>query len=89
MTFRIAEELPKAKPFICIAATLSWVLIIIDFYLLNFSDSILKIGIIGKVLVVGFRFYILFPLAVCSLVLIEIDKNDLLKSVSWAGDITY
>jgi len=89
LTFLVSEELPKAKPSIYIAAALSWVLIISDFYVLNFSDSILKIGIIGKVLVIGFRFYILYPLSVCSLVLIEIDKNDFLKSLSWVGDITY
>jgi len=89
VTFLIATRLQKAKLFVYIAAALSWVLTVVYFYVFNFSDFIVEIGIIGKVLLFGFRDYILFPITVCSLALIEIDKGQFLKPLSWMGDITY
>ncbi|MCK5849661.1 MAG: acyltransferase [Kiritimatiellae bacterium] len=68
---------------------LSWFCVMIDCYAFNLSNSILEAGILGKVFLVGFPLYILFPFTVCSLALIEIDKGPFLKPISWIGNITY
>jgi len=49
----------------------------------------LEFGIAGKIVLVGFKYYIIFPFTVSSLALIEIDRGAFLKPVSWIGDITY
>ena len=89
LTFLISAKLHKAKLFVYFVAALSWVLIILDFYVFKFSDFIFEIGITGKVFLTGFRYYIFYPFTVCGLALIEIDKNHFLKELSWIGDITY
>ena len=67
----------------------SWSCVIINYYAFDLSNIILEIGILGKIFLIGFPLYILFPLTVLSLTLIEIDKGPFLKPVSWIGNITY
>jgi len=50
----------------------------------------LRLGVFGNIFLLGYAYYILFPLTLFSLVLIEIDHGPgFLKSVSWVGDISY
>ena len=49
----------------------------------------MRYGVGGEIFLIGFPVYILFPLTICSLVLIEINKGDFLKPISWIGNITY
>lgn len=67
----------------------SWSCVIINYYAFDLSNIILGAGILGKIFLIGFPLYILFPLTVLSLALIEIDRGPLLKPVSWIGNITY
>jgi peptidoglycan/LPS O-acetylase OafA/YrhL len=76
------------KP-IYLGAILCWTAVIVNYYVFDFASPILKSGAVGKILVAGFPFFLLFPLTVCSLVLIEIDKGSWLQSLSWVGEITY
>jgi len=66
-----------------------WWCVIFDYYIFNLSDYILSIGRVGKIFLIAFPQYLLFPLTVCSLALHEINKGSFLKPISWVGDITY
>jgi peptidoglycan/LPS O-acetylase OafA/YrhL len=79
----------KLKVSIYIATISCWCMVIIDFYIIDFSSNILSLGIFGKILLRGFSFYILFPLTICSLILAEIDNGALFKPMAWVGDISY
>jgi peptidoglycan/LPS O-acetylase OafA/YrhL len=76
------------KP-IYLGAILCWTAVIVNYYVFDFASLILKLGATGKIITAGFPFFLLFPLTVCSLALIEIDKGPLLQSLSWIGEITY
>ena len=76
------------KP-IYLGAILCWAAVIVNYYVFDFASLILKFGATGKILIAGFPFFLLFPLTVCSLALIEIDKGPWLRSISWVGEITY
>jgi peptidoglycan/LPS O-acetylase OafA/YrhL len=67
----------------------SWSCVITNYYAFDLSNSILEVGMLGKIFLIGFPLYILFPLTVLSLALFEIDRGPLLKSASWIGNITY
>ena len=66
-----------------------WSCVIINYYVFDLSNEVLEVGMLGKIFLIGFPLYILFPLTVLSLALIEIDKGPLLKPISWIGNITY
>lgn len=66
-----------------------WFCVLLDAYALHFSQQIFDVGILGQVFLKGFPRYVLFPLTVCSLALLEIEKGPFLKPLSWIGDITY
>ncbi len=89
LTFLISTKFQNLKAVIYSVTTLFWFLTLINFYLFNLSDFILKFGVIGKIFISGFPYAILFPFTVCGLALIGIDKGQFLKSISWVGDITY
>jgi len=89
LTFVVSTKLHRLKIVIYIIAALCWLLTIVNFYIFNLSYFILEFGLIGKIFLFGFPYAILFPFTVCSLALIEIDKGQFLKSISWIGDITY
>ncbi|MCA9126371.1 MAG: acyltransferase [Planctomycetales bacterium] len=77
-----------ATPVYLIAAS-SWGCVIVNYYFFDLSGRILELGLLGKVFLNGFPFYILFPTTALSLVLMEIHGAAQLKSLSWIGDITY
>lgn len=89
LTFLISSKYQFLRSPIYIVTFVAWACVIINFYLLNLNSIILSFGIVGKIFMIGFPLYILFPFTVCSLVLREIDKGALLKPISWVGDITY
>jgi peptidoglycan/LPS O-acetylase OafA/YrhL len=66
-----------------------WLIVIFDFYIFNISDDIVQQGILGKIILRGFSFYILFPFTISSLCLFEVDNGNIFKSLSWIGDISY
>ena len=88
-TFLISTKYKKLNAVIYPIAALSWLLTIANFYVFNLSDFIRNFGLIGKIFIIGFPNYILLPFTVCSLALIEINRGQFLKSISWIGDITY
>ena len=88
-TVAISTKLHKLKVLIYLIAVLAWSLVIINFYVFDLSSYLLKFSIPGKILLIGFPGYILFPFTVCGLALFEIEKGQILKSLSWIGDITY
>jgi peptidoglycan/LPS O-acetylase OafA/YrhL len=70
-------------------ALVSWMGVIINYYLVDFGSSLTAAGGIAGIFIRGFPYYILFPSTLCSIALIEIDKGPLLKPISWIGDISY
>ncbi|RKZ72942.1 MAG: hypothetical protein DRQ57_15960 [Gammaproteobacteria bacterium] len=89
LTFLISTKLQSLKLPIYGVTILLWFLTIIHFYIFNFSDFILKFGMIGTMFIHGFPYVILFPFTVLALAIVGIDKVQFLKSISWVGDITY
>lgn len=74
-TFLVSTRLRKLTTPIYVITVLSWFLTIVNFYVHNLSDFVLEFGDIGKILLGGFRNYILFSFTVSSLALIEIEKG--------------
>lgn len=72
--------------FMCI---FSWSCVIINYYMFDLNSRICEFGMLGKMFLIGFPLYILFPLSVLSLALFEIDRGTMLKPISWIGNITY
>jgi len=79
----------KLKIFIYAVTIIFWCIVLVDVYFFDISTSVMSLGIIGKIILRGFSFYILFPFTICSLTLVEIDKGNIFKPVSWLGDISY
>jgi peptidoglycan/LPS O-acetylase OafA/YrhL len=78
------------KVFVYFATIFFWSCVIINCYYFNLTNIILEFGIAGKIFIVGFPNYILFPFTICSLVLFEINNKEVsLKPISWIGDISY
>ena len=71
------------------ATLICWSLVITNFYIFDVSSSIVNLGLGGKIISRGFSFYVLFPLTICSLTLVEIYNGPLFKPLSWIGDISY
>jgi peptidoglycan/LPS O-acetylase OafA/YrhL len=89
-TFLVSTRLRKLRLPIHIVTALAWILTLANFYVFDLSRFILEFNAFGKLALIGFPNYILFPFTVCSLSLIEIDKGaGFLKPISWVGDITY
>ncbi|WP_405410908.1 acyltransferase family protein [Maribacter sp. Asnod1-A12] len=81
---------------IYVVCAVSWILVITNIYLVEFSENLIAYGFLGKSVVVMFPIYILFPSTVASLAIFEISSYHSsskvigsLKSLSWIGDITY
>jgi len=89
LTVLVSCKYKRLKAPIYYITIFSWSCVITNYYVFDFSTSILEIGILGKIFLKGFTLYILFPFTVLSLVLFEIDRGPLLKPVSWIGNITY
>jgi len=89
LTFLLSTRIRILKAPIYLMTTIAWSLVISNFYNFDLSSIVLYFGIVGKIFLIGFPNYVLFPLTVCSLALLEIDNGALLKPVSWMGDISY
>lgn len=89
LTYIISNRARFLKAPVYMLAVIAWSCVIADSYLLDISSMILSFGVVGKIFLMGFCNYILFPLTVCSLALLEIDKGELMKPLSWVGDIAY
>ena len=86
----LSDKHKKLKTLVYILAFFSWTCVIINFYTIDLSNMILDIWVQGRVFLFGFTSYILFPLTILCLILIEIDTGArLLRHLSWIGDITY
>ena len=89
-TLLISMGSQKLKIVICLITAGFWILTLVDFYIYDFSNLILELGVFGSVFLLAFPYYVLFPSTLCSLVLIEIDRGPgFLKSIPWVGDISY
>lgn len=86
---KLSNKDSSLKLLIYIFTAISWLLVILNFYIIDFSNLLLNQGFVGLILLKLFPIYILFPLTVGSLVLLEIDRGITLKRLSWIGDITY
>ena len=80
-------------PIVLLTCTL-WLLVVCHFYLVDINgliqlSDIQPIRLLYRVFSPLFSDFILFPLTIVSLALIEIDRGDFLKRMSWMGDITY
>jgi len=90
LTLLVSPRSQKWKIGIYVITVAIWILTIADFYMFDFSNIILRLGVFGNIFLLGYAYYILFPLTLFSLVLIEIDHGPgFLKPVSWVGDISY
>jgi peptidoglycan/LPS O-acetylase OafA/YrhL len=85
----IVDKYTRLKTPVYALTILSWSCVITNYYIFDLSSSISEKGILGKAFLFGFTLYILFPLTVLSLAILEIDKGPILKPVSWIGNITY
>ena len=77
------------KPYIYFITIFCWSCVLINYYTFDLRNIIHETGMLGRIFLLGFPLYILFPFTVLSLVLTEVDKGPRLKSLAWIGDITY
>lgn len=89
LTFLISIKWQALKPIVYSIAIISWICVISNCYIFTFSGVFEQFGFLGKITLLGFSHYIIFPFTICSLALVEIDKGPFLKSFSWVGNITY
>jgi peptidoglycan/LPS O-acetylase OafA/YrhL len=88
-TFLISTKNQTFKAPVYFITILAWSCVLINYYLLNLENIILKLGIPGQIFLLGFSTYILFPFTACCLALVEIDRGPFLKPISFVGDISY
>lgn len=88
VTVILSSEAVKYRAVIYYLTLLSWLVVFINFYVFDivpYASALL----VGSAIILMFPFYVLFPLTICSLALIEIDKGIHFKRAAWLGDITY
>ena len=85
----VADKSKLLKMPVYFVTIVSWSSVIINYYTFDLSSRILEVGVAGKIFLIGFPLYILFPFTVLSLAIIEIDRGPLLKPISWIGNLTY
>ncbi len=88
-TSRISRGPVSVKRIVLLSAALSWALVFVSFYVVDLRGTIRQAGMIGRIALICFPDYFLFPLTICSLALLEIDRGAFLKTFAWIGDITY
>lgn len=89
LTFLISTKHQVLRQPVYLITILAWACVIVNYYFFDLASTILSFGRAGSIFLVGFPNYVLFPLTVCSLALVEIDKKPFLKPISWMGDISY
>lgn len=70
-------------------AIIGWFSVIINIYFVDLGSSFFDFEYSKIFSSIIFPYYILFPVTICSLALLEIDKIVSAKQISWVGDITY
>jgi peptidoglycan/LPS O-acetylase OafA/YrhL len=85
----LSQQSPRYTHLICALTLFSWLCVLLDCYALHFSQNLWESGLLGKLVLKGFPRYLLFPLTVCTLALLEIERGPFLKPFSWIGEITY
>lgn len=89
LTRIISSTTSGIKLLVYLTTASCWLLVLISFYVVDLSAAILNLGIIGKLFLISFPFYVLFPLTISSLALLEVDGRLSVRSISWIGDVTY
>ncbi len=78
------------KQLVLLISIILWLGVIIDTYFIDLSSIILTTGLAGRIFLIGFPGYILFPATVCGLSLLEIAKGGrFFQRIAWFGNITY
>lgn len=89
ITQLVSRDYQFLKYFIWIFTATIWLTVIINFYVVDIANMLRTYGSYGKILLLIFTNYILFPITICCIALIEIERGEFLKRISWIGDITY
>ncbi len=71
---------------VCVA---SWLLVVGNYHVMDVSRSLASLGLVGRIVLSGFTYYVLLASTVCAVALLEIDRGRLLARISWMGDVTY
>lgn len=66
-----------------------WVGVVIHFYVFDFFQLSALAKAHERMLTITAQNYLLFPVTICSLALLGIRRDGMMKSISWIGDITY
>ena len=75
---------------IYVACVLSWLTVLVHYFWVDLSGPFLAFGYAGKALFTKILpYFVLFPLTLIALVLLEVTGRLQLKRFSWLGDITY
>jgi peptidoglycan/LPS O-acetylase OafA/YrhL len=67
----------------------SWVLVWVNYNVVDIGRSVAAVGRVGELSVKWFPIYMLFPLTVASMVLWELDRRPRLERWRWLGDMSY
>jgi peptidoglycan/LPS O-acetylase OafA/YrhL len=89
ITYIISIKYSEWKRPIYLLTVYFWLFTVLSFYFSEVADIITMQVFARRVFLIGFPIYLLFPLSICSLALLEIDKKISFKQFSWIGDITY
>ena len=76
-------------PIVYTVALTSWAVVLINYYLYDVGNFVLRFGLPGFILFKSFPGYILLSSTLSSLALLEIKRGPVLRSISWMGNITY
>ncbi len=79
----------RALIIVSLVASISWVLVFLNVYVINFTEWLSPLDLFGLRLDRLFVQYILFSSTVAALALWEIHRGELLGRLSWMGNITY
>lgn len=79
----------RALIIVSLIASISWMLVLVNVYVINFTEWLAPMELFGLRLERLFVQYVLFSSTVAALALLEIHKGELLGRLSWMGNITY
>ena len=66
-----------------------WLAVVLDVYFIDLSSQVVALGYPGKVFLIAFTKYLLFPGTICSLALLEINAGRNFGKLAWVGNISY
>ena len=89
VTRLISTKYQNLRFAVYLVAATAWLVAIVNFYFFDFADQVAVSPFMGYVIGNIFPYYVLFPFTVAGIALIEINRGQFLKSISWLGDITY